>query len=123
MKAALLSLALLGDPEVILISDSVPHLNVEALCKSTAADDKAMGLAESQSFADCMRDETTAQQQLGSLWAATARPTRDRCEGEAVAGGFQSYVDLLTCIQAADIVNASSPPSTLRGGSKNRNAR
>lgn len=33
MKAALLSLALVGGQPVILVSDHVPRLNVEALCK------------------------------------------------------------------------------------------
>jgi hypothetical protein len=38
-----------------------------------------------------MRDETTAQQQLGEIWAATKLTVRDVCEGEATSGGSQSY--------------------------------
>jgi hypothetical protein len=102
MKVVLLSAALLGNQLVIPVSDRVPKLNVEALCKSTTADDKAMGLALAQSFTDCMRDETNAQQQLSTVWASTSGPVRDRCEGEAVAGGSQSYVDLLTCIRMTE---------------------
>ena len=67
-EAALLSLALLGNPEVTLISDRVPHLNVGAVCKSSAVDDKTMGLAEPQSFADCMRDETTESESDSQLY-------------------------------------------------------
>ena len=63
MRVALLSLALLGQP-LIPVSDKVPVLNVEALCKATVEDDKAMGLTDAQSFSDCMKDETQAQQQV-----------------------------------------------------------
>lgn len=86
--------------------DRIPHLNVEALCKATSATDKAMGLALAQSFEACMRDETTAQQQLTAIWQANPAPVRERCAGEAMMGDSQSYVDLLTCLQAADIVKA-----------------
>lgn len=58
MKAALLSLALLGGQSAILVSDRVPHLRIEALCKATAADDKENGIVLGQSFENCMRDET-----------------------------------------------------------------
>ena len=56
MKVALLSLALLGQP-LIPVSDKVPVLNVEALCKASVEEDKAMGLTEAQSFSGCMDDE------------------------------------------------------------------
>jgi hypothetical protein len=124
MKAALLSLALLGGQSVIPVSDSVPHLNVEATCKAAAATDKEMGLALGQSYDACMRDETTAQQQLTAIWQANPGPVRDRCETEAKIGDdSQSYVDLLTCLQAADIVNPLPQSTPLRGASKNRNAK
>lgn len=115
MKIALLSMALLGGQPVTPVSDRVPQLNVEALCKATTADDKATGLALPQSYEDCMRDERTAQQQLVVVWNANPGPLRDRCEGEAVAGGSESYVDLLVCLQMADWAKQ------LRGASKNRN--
>jgi len=124
MKAALLTLALLGGQPVIPVSDRVPHLNVEALCKATAADDKANGIALGQSVENCMRDETTAQQQLAAVWSSNAGPVRDRCEAEAMIGDdSQSYVDLLTCMQAAGLALTASPAVALRGASKKRNAK
>jgi hypothetical protein len=123
MKAVLFSLALLGSQSALAVSDRVPQLNVEALCKSTSAIDEAMDLAEAQSFSDCMRDEMTAQQQLGAIWATSAGPARDQCEGEAVAGDTQSYVDLLTCMQMANAVTSVSPPAPLREASKGRNSK
>jgi hypothetical protein len=96
MKAALLVLSLLGQP-TIPISDRVPIFNVEALCRDVSADDKASGLTLAQDAGECVRDETIAQQQLSSTWLTVPGPARDSCEGEAAAGGIESYVDLLTC--------------------------
>jgi hypothetical protein len=122
MKAALLSLALVGGQPVIVVSDRVPHLNVEALCKATAADDKDNGIVLGQSVESCMRDETAAQQQLTAIWSSNAGPVRDRCEAEAMIGNdSQSYVDLLTCMQAAGL--SPSPAVSLRGASKGRNSK
>ncbi|WP_024519685.1 hypothetical protein [Bradyrhizobium sp. Tv2a-2] len=119
MKAALLSLALLGS-QAALASDRVPELNVEATCKATTATDKAMGLVLAQSYEGCMSDETSARTQLVTLWQTTSASVRNECTGEAVVGGTQSYVDLLTCIQMSDDANPR-PQLTLRGASKNRN--
>ena len=123
MKAALLSLAMLGAQPLIPASDRVPTFNVEATCNGSAAADKAMGLALPQSTADCMRDEMDARQQLTTLWQSNPGPVRERCEGEAVAGGNESYVDLLTCLQMTDVANSLSTAAPLRGASKKRNVK
>lgn len=80
-----------------------------------------MGLALPQSFEGCMRDETDAQQQLTAIWNKNAGPTRDSCETEAMSGDSQSYVDLLTCLQAADLANP--PAAALRGAGKSQNSK
>ncbi|RQH12097.1 hypothetical protein [Bradyrhizobium sp. RP6] len=121
MKAIVFSFAMLGSHSFVPVSDRLPELRVEALCKATSETDKAMGLALPQSFSDCMRDETAAQEQLATVWLTVKPALRDACEGEATTGGIQSYVDLLTCIQMTDTASAVAPASPLRGGSKNRN--
>jgi hypothetical protein len=121
MKFALLSIALIGNPLAIPVSDRIPKLDVEATCKATVATDKAMKLDLPQSFDDCMRDENAAQQQLTTVWLSHPAELRNRCEGEATAGGSDSYVDLLTCMQMADWAKSLSSGSKLRGASKNRN--
>ena len=98
---------------------SVPNLNVEANCKTTQEIDKS--LAESQSYDACMNDERIAQQQLSPVWPATPEAVRTQCYGEAVAGGIESYVDLLACIQMGGFGQSSTPAASLRGASKNRN--
>ncbi len=121
MKIALLLFAMMAGPTAIPVSDRVPQLNVEATCKASVAADKAMGLALPQSYDDCMRDENAALQQLNILWLQNSDTLRNRCEGEATAGGSDSYVDLLTCIQMTDWTKSTPPAQKLRGASKNRN--
>ena len=121
MKIALLSMAVLGTQLTIPVSDRVPQLNVEGLCRATVATDKAMGLDLAQSYDDCMRDETAAQQKLNTGWLSNSPELRNRCEGEATAGGSDSYVDLLTCMQMAEWEKPASTAPRLRGAGKNRN--
>jgi hypothetical protein len=97
----------------------IPVLSVESNCKATQEIDKT--LAEPQSYDACMGDEKTAQQQLGSVWSSIPEAVRTQCYGEAVAGGVESYVDLLSCIQMGGFGQSSTPATSLRGASKNRN--
>ena len=97
----------------------VPDLKVEANCKATQEIDKS--LTEPQSYEACMRDEQTAQQQLGPIWPTTPEAVRSQCTIEASSGGIDSYVDLLACIQMNGFGQPSAPAPTLRGASKNRN--
>lgn len=121
MKIALLSMAMIGSQLATPVGDRVPRLNVEATCKATVADDKAMGLVLAQTYDACMRDENAAQRQLMSVWSNRSDAIRNQCEGEATAAGMDSYVDLLTCLQMTDSVNVASSAVRLRGASKNRN--
>ena len=116
MKVALLSLALFGTELTMQVSDRVPKLNVEALCKGRSADDRLMRLPEAQSVTDCVRDEIQAKDKLGTLWATTSSSVRNRCEGDAVSLGTVSYLDLLSCIQMADDVKWPAESA----GKKNR---
>jgi hypothetical protein len=115
--------ALPGIRATIPVSDRLPDFNIEGLCKATARDDAAMGLALAQPVDNCMRDETAAKQQLAAIWAQNAGPARDSCEADAATGlsDSQSYVDLLTCMQMAGVANMGVQATTLRGGSKARN--
>ncbi|WP_256807867.1 MULTISPECIES: hypothetical protein [unclassified Bradyrhizobium] len=121
MKILLVSLAMIGGHTAIPVSERVPQLNVEATCKATVATDKAMALDLPQTYDDCMRDENSALQQLHSVWLTNSESLRNRCEGEATAGGNDSYVDLLTCMQMADWAKSTPDAPKLRGASKNRN--
>ena len=120
MKIALLSLALMGQPATIPIADKVPALNVEAGCKAAVEEAKAHGLTAVESFSDCMKDEKEAQQQVRTLWATSPSDVRNRCTGTA-SMGVHSYVELLTCLQAAFVAahpEAVPPRKSIRDRNK-----
>jgi len=104
MKAALLSLAILGAQLTTPVANNVPTIKVEALCKARSAGDKMMNLPEAQKVADCIQEEKTSKEKLDTIWAATASSVRPRCQADAVVLGTLSYLDLLTCLQMADDV-------------------
>ena len=102
MKASLLSFAILGAALTPAAADSLPRINIEALCKARSADDRMIQLPESQRVLDCIQDEKTSRDKLGTLWPAAAGPIRARCRADAVVLGTISYLDLLTCLQMTD---------------------
>jgi hypothetical protein len=119
MKVVLTALALLALQPATPVSDRVPELNMQALCKARSAGDKFMRLPESQSVADCVQDETDAKQQLNAVWGKTSGSTRKRCQSEAAELGTRSYLDLITCLQMADDVKSMAPaPHTKRTSKK-----
>lgn len=123
MNAMLLLLTALQGQPVLFVSNHVPKLNVEATCKASSAEDVVQRLSEPESFANCMRDESTAEQQLNDVWTTTPVAIRDRCHGEAVAGGNDSYVDLLICIQMTGWATPQSPDHPLKGASKKQSTK
>lgn len=119
MHPAILALAM-GSQLLTPISDRVPELNVTVTCKDSVEADKAMGLVLPQSFDQCMSDENSALQQLRPIWSSYSPSIRTRCAGEAVAGGEESYVDLLTCLQMTD--GTGTPVTALKGASRRKKA-
>ena len=88
----------------------VPELNIKAVCMARSADAKMLRSTPDRSIADCVRDEEAAKQQLGTLWASTSVPIRNRCQSDARSLGTTSYLDLLTCIQITEDENMKSVP-------------
>lgn len=115
MKAALLSLAVLGGQSVLLVSDRVPQFDVEASCMETIAENERLGLVGIETPSDCMQEETAAQRKLSSVWATTERSIRDRCEEQVNKSDVHSYVNLLMCVEEVD---SPSSPSSPKGASK-----
>ncbi len=102
MRAALLTLAVISSQLTTPVANRVPELNVEKLCKLRSAQDKIMRQPESQSVADCVREETDAKQDLIKIWEKTDGSIRARCVNEAIVLGTRSYLDFLSCLQITD---------------------
>ena len=79
-----------------------------------------MKLPEAQSVSDCVRDEKTSRDKLGTTWPAAAASIRARCRADAVALGTLSYLDLLSCLQLSDDIKAPSSNTKSNRTSANR---
>jgi hypothetical protein len=76
------------------LPDAIPRLNIEPGCRAASS----FNLAESQSFAECMRDEADAKTEISKNWINYPAATRARCGAEVLTGGTPSYVDLYECL-------------------------
>lgn len=77
----------------VAFAQDVPNLDVATLCK---AEGKQAG-----TFAEnCMNDQKKARQDLVGQWSQFTPESRKSCI-QLVRGiaGFESYVELLTCLQ------------------------
>lgn len=123
MKTALLS-AIFATQLTVPVADQVPNLNVTSSCRAAADINRTSGLADPQSYDNCMRDEDAARQELVPVWASFKAADRDRCSDEASSGGVYSYVELLVCLQmardAAAMNTAPTKLTPLRGASKTK---
>ena len=110
---------MLGASLAVTVSEAVPKFDVEASCRAAARANEAIGLADSESTKNCIRDEEEARSELVQKWASFSAADRTRCVGETMAGGDSpSYVDILTCLQLTQDVEAQN--ALPRGASKRR---
>jgi hypothetical protein len=91
MHPVILGIAL-GTQLVIQVSGDIPNFNLEKACK-------VLGEKVDQGYNDCLNDEKSARQQLGSIWSSYPASTRAQCAGDTVNLGMNSALDLLTCLQ------------------------
>jgi uncharacterized protein YecT (DUF1311 family) len=98
-----ISMIVLGTQLVVTVADSVPKFDMARQCRldSTQAFDLNAGLNET--IKRCVADEQKALTQLQGQWSQFPVPDRARCTEETNLGDTASYVELLTCLQAAKL--------------------
>ena len=88
----------------IPVSDGVPTLDIARECRFEGG--------SSEVFDRCMRDENEAQKQVEALWPKVGSADRSVCVSEATSGGYQSYIELVTCLEMARDVAAAEKPGS-----------
>jgi hypothetical protein len=98
------SVIVLASQLVIAVADDMPQFDIARSCDSTAAIDPNAGM--NGTVKRCMNDEQNAKDQLQTQWVGFVDGDRVNCTGSTIAGtsGAPSYVDLLTCLQDAQLV-------------------
>ena len=80
-------------------ADSVPNLDVEKTCQSAQA--AGSGVSDRASYDGCLRSERSAKQQAEEHWDKYTGPAKRQCEAQFKAGGYPSYVEMITCLELA----------------------
>jgi hypothetical protein len=108
---ALLAVAV-GTPAAA--QSSVPRLDVGATCRPIDKKDSSQINTES-----CLKSEREAREKVAQDWSRFPAADRELCTQTARLGGFESYVQLLTCLELRRDVAAAPTqrePSIEAGG-------
>jgi hypothetical protein len=87
----------------IPVSDDVPTFNIVKECRFEGE--------IPTDFDRCSHDESDALQQIKKEWPQFSDHDRSACLTEATVGGFESYVELLTCLEMARDVSTEKTAS------------
>ena len=84
---------------IALAEDGPPKLDVGATCKSSASAEVRIG--QSAGSDGCERSEREAETDLKKRWSEFPSVAKKQCSEQWQAGGFPSYVEILTCLELA----------------------
>ncbi|WP_336490721.1 hypothetical protein [Methylobacterium nigriterrae] len=94
---ALAALALLAGPAAA--AEGPPKLDIDATCKSAATAD--VSGSDNASVEGCLRSEREARKEAERRWGDYTPAAKSQCEKQFQAGGYPSYVEMVTCLELA----------------------
>ena len=94
-----------------LSQDGPPVLDIDKTCGSPGR--AQAGLSQKDSQDGCLRSERAAHDELKRRWGEFSPGAKSQCGKQAVAGGFPSYVETVTCLELA---TGGAPAQTGTGG-------
>lgn len=98
------------------LADSVPNLDVEQTCKSAQV--AGSSVSDRASYEGCLRSERDAKRQAEQHWGSYTSASKRQCEAQFKAGGYPSYVEMVTCLELASgtVPTGSDDRNTAVGG-------
>lgn len=114
------SLSLLAGPGAARADDGPPKLDVEGTCKS--AERVQRTLSDNADKNACLNSERSAEADLKKRWGEFPAAAKRQCTAQFQAGGFPSYVELITCLELASGAVPTQPsqdPGSDVGGRTN----
>jgi hypothetical protein len=93
---------------VLVAGDKVPTFELRS-CR----DAQSLDPTQTTAVRICMDDERSARSELEKQWLSFPAADRHSCGTEARAGGLPSYVELLVCLQDAQIARQIEATSKL----------
>jgi len=98
-----ISMIVLGTQLVITVADGVPKYDIARGCRLDNTQAFDLNTGQNETVKKCVADEQGAMEQLQQQWSQFHEADKTQCIGETQIGGTASYVDLLTCLQAAKL--------------------
>ena len=74
-----------------------PDLNIEQTCRSAAS----ASVSDNASQEGCLRSERASHAEVKRRWNEFTPAVKNQCEKQFQAGGFPSYVEMVTCLELA----------------------
>src|ERR1700719_4505110 len=97
------SMIALGTQLVITVADGVPKFDIARGCRLDSTQALDLSTGQNETVKRCVADEQQALTQLQTQWSQFSMPHKSRCTEETKIGDTASYVELLTCLQAAKL--------------------
>ena len=97
------SMIVLGTQLVMTVADGVPKFDTAHGCRLDTTQALDLSTGQNETVKRCVADEQRALTQLQTQWSQFPGSDKTQCTEEANIGGTPSYVDLLTCLQAAKL--------------------
>ena len=112
------ALALLALPALPTgaVADAVPNLDIAKTCRS--ASQANASVSDNANIQGCLRSEREARKEAERRWGDYTPSAKRQCEDQYKAGGFPSYVEMVTCLELASGTVPTQPGSggTATGG-------
>ena len=97
------SMIALGTQLAMTVADGVPKFDVQKECRADSAEAYNLDAGLDATIKSCVADEQEALSKLQAQWTEFQSSDRSQCVLEASIGDTRSYVELLTCLQAAKV--------------------
>ena len=81
------------------LADTVPNLDVEQTCRSSQVANTS--ISDQANYDGCLRSEREAKKEAERKWGTYSSAAKRQCEDQFKAGGFPSYVEMVTCLELA----------------------
>jgi hypothetical protein len=89
-----------------------PQLDINRTCQSAAS----ASVSDTASQEGCLRSERASRDELKRRWGEFTPAAKRQCEKQFEAGGFPSYVEMVTCLELASGTGLPRKPDDPRAG-------
>ncbi|MCJ2045787.1 hypothetical protein MKK58_14795 [Methylobacterium sp. J-078] len=89
-----------------------PQLDINRTCQSAAS----ASVSDNASQEGCLRSERASRDEVKRRWGEFSPAAKRQCEKQFEAGGFPSYVEMVTCLELASGTGLPKKPDDPHAG-------